>query len=168
MHPALVWFTTRQYYASINVSLKEVGEWGQAKARDLTKKVSPWLGLLIIAKSWGGDFWISSDYGCHFGLGAVTDLVTSQLIAALPGRLVTKDNGRDLWVLFIHMYKMAVEENMTWYLFFSSLFLFKIMNTSIWPWVRAFDPKIALSSNPWPLTGLPPRSSTVTLIGASY
>ena len=50
MHPALVSLIYNKTVLSpINVSL-------EAKARDLTKEVGPWWGLLIIAKSRDRDF----------------------------------------------------------------------------------------------------------------
>ena len=48
---------TLSFSPPVNVNL-EVGN--QAKPGDLTKEVSLWWGLLVIAKSRGGDFWISS------------------------------------------------------------------------------------------------------------
>ena len=73
----------------------------------------------------GGDFWISSDYGRHLGLEAVKYMVTRRLSVVLHGGLVTKDGGhcsrKDLRVFFVRMCK----ENVTSYLYLSSVFSFK-------------------------------------------
>ena len=150
-----------------------IWRWGKywAKARDLTKEVGPWWGLLIIAKSQDRDFWISSDYRCHLGLEDVKDLVTSWLTAALPGRLVLNQRWQlgSVGIFYTHVHDGGWgERDMVHTVSINNLLSILIqMNTSIQPWGRAFDPKIASSSNPRPLTSLP-SPSTLPLIGASY
>ena len=76
-----------------------------AEYEELARKSRPVVGTFDYCQVRGGvDFWISSDYGCHLGLEAVKDLVTSWLTVTLLGGLVNKDGGhcscKDLWVFF--------------------------------------------------------------------
>ena len=134
MHPALVSLIYNKTVLSpINVSL-------EAKARDLTKEVGPWWGLLIIAKSRDRDFWISSDYRCHLGLEDVKDLVTSWLTAALPGRLVLNQRWQlgSVGIFYTHVHDGGWGEHDMVHTvsinFISSLFFFK--------WIHPYSPGV--------------------------
>ena len=110
------------HYAPNNVNLE--GEAGQRPG--IWQRKSAHDGDFWLPPSPGdGDVWISSHYGRHLGLETVKYLVTSRLSVALQWGLVTKDGGhcsrKDLRVFFVRMCK----ENVTSYLFLSSVFSFK-------------------------------------------
>ena len=87
----------------------------------LTKALCPKLCWLNVPNPSSGDFWISSDYECHCGMGV------TQLPVALPYNWIS--GNQTCQPLFwqgsegtcIHLWKMAVKENITSHLFLSSL-----------------------------------------------
>ena len=91
----------------------------EVKAGDLTKEDSPWWGTFDYRQvPGGGDNWILSDYGHHLGLEAV---IMRDCFQKMAGNVALRICGYFLCTLC----KMAGEESLKWYLYLSSLFLFK-------------------------------------------